>query len=81
MSQIYCFNDIDYDLSNDSLNEFPLFTLESLAVHCNVNLKSLKITLIMLTEEREINRAGNSLSLIALLDAICDYRDNPFLKI
>ena len=80
MSQIYCFNDIDYDLSNDSLNEFPLFTLESLAVHCNVNLQIIKDNTDY-AYRRKRDKSGWEQSFInRIINAICDYRDTPFLR-
>ena len=80
MSQIYCFNDIEYDLSNDSLNEFPLFTLESLAVHCNVNLTQLKEDTDYVYR-RKRNKSGWERSFCnRIIDGICDYRDTPFLR-
>ena len=80
MQHIYCFNDVDYDLSNDSLNEFPLFTLESLAVHCNVNLTQLKEDTDYVYR-RKRNKSGWEQSFInRIINAICDYRDTPFLR-
>ena len=80
MQHIYCFNDVEYDLSNDSLNEFPLFTLESLAVHCNVNLTQLKEDTDYVYR-RKRNKSGWEQSFInRIINAICDYRDNPFLR-
>jgi hypothetical protein len=80
MQHIYCFNDVDYDLSNDSLNEFPLFTLESLAVHCNVNLTQLKEDTDYVYR-RKRNKSGWEQSFInRIINAICDYRDSPIKR-
>jgi hypothetical protein len=80
MQHIYCFNDVEYDLSNDSLNEFPLFTLESLAVHCNVNLTQLKEDTDYVYR-RKRNKSGWERSFCnRIINAICDYRDTPFLR-
>jgi hypothetical protein len=37
---IYCFNEVEYDF--DALNELSLFALESLAVHCKIDLTQIK---------------------------------------
>ena len=80
MQHIYQFNNVEYDLSNDSLNEFPLFTLESLAVHCNVNLTQLKEDTDYVYR-RKRNKSGWEQSFInRIINAICDYRDSPFLR-
>ena len=80
MQHIYCFNDVEYDLSNDSLNELDLFTLESLAVHCNVNLTQLKEDTDYVYR-RKRNKSGWEQSFInRIINAICDYRDSSFLR-
>jgi hypothetical protein len=40
MTNIYCFNEVEYDF--DALNELSLFALESLAVHCKIDLTQIK---------------------------------------
>ena len=76
MSQIYCFNDIEYDLSNDSLNELSLFALETIAVNCNVNLSIIKDNTDY-AYRRKRDKSGWEQSFInRIIDAICDYRDN-----
>ena len=80
MQQIYSFNGVEYDLSNENLNELDLFTLESLAVHCNVNLTQLKEDTDYVYR-RKRNKSGWEQSFInRIINAICDYRDNPFLR-
>ena len=76
MSQIYCFNDIEYNLSNDSLNELSLFALETIAVNCNVNLSIIKDNTDY-AYRRKRDKSGWEQSFInRIIDAICDYRDN-----
>ena len=80
MQHIYCFNDVDYDLSNDSLNELDLFTLESLAVHCNVNLQIIKDNTDY-AYRRKRDKSGWEQSFSnRIIDAICDYRDCPIKR-
>ena len=80
MSQIYCFNDIEYDLSNDSLNELSLFALETIAVNCNVNLSIIKDNTDY-AYRRKRDKSGWEQSFInRIINAICDYRDTPFLR-
>jgi predicted transposase YbfD/YdcC len=40
MTNIYCFNEVEYDF--DALNELDLFKLETLAVHCKIDLTQIK---------------------------------------
>jgi hypothetical protein len=40
MTNIYCFNEVEYDF--DALNELSLFALESLAVNCKIDLTQIK---------------------------------------
>jgi hypothetical protein len=76
MQHIYCFNDVDYDLSNDSLNELSLFALETIAVNCNVNLSIIKDNTDY-AYRRKRDKSGWEQSFInRIIDAICDYRDN-----
>ena len=80
MQHIYCFNDVDYDLSNDSLNELSLFALETIAVNCNVNLSIIKDNTDY-AYRRKRDKSGWEQSFInRIINAICDYRDNPFLR-
>jgi hypothetical protein len=80
MQHIYCFNDVEYDLSNDSLNEFPLFTLETIAVNCNVNLQVIKDNTDY-AYRRKRDKSGWEQSFInRIIDAICDYRDCPIKR-
>ena len=80
MQHIYQFNNVEYNLSNDSLNELSLFALESLAVHCNVNLTQLKEDTDYVYR-RKRNKSGWEQSFInRIINAICDYRDSPFLR-
>ena len=80
MSQIYCFNDIEYDLSNDSLNELSLFALETIAVNCNVNLSIIKDNTDY-AYRRKRDKSGWEQSFInRIIDAICDYRDCPIKR-
>jgi hypothetical protein len=80
MQHIYQFNNVEYDLSNDSLNELDLFTLESLAVHCNVNLTQLKEDTDYVYR-RKRNKSGWERSFCnRIIYGICDYRDTPFLR-
>ena len=80
MSQIYCFNDVDYDLSNDSLNELSLFALETIAVNCNVNLSIIKDNTDY-AYRRKRDKSGWEQSFInRIIDAICDYRDCPIKR-
>ena len=80
MSQIYCFNDIEYDLSNDSLNELSLFALETIAVNCNVNLSIIKDNTDY-AYRRKRDKSGWEQSFInRIINAICDYRDCPIKR-
>jgi hypothetical protein len=80
MQHIYCFNDVDYDLSNDSLNELSLFALETIAVNCNVNLSIIKDNTDY-AYRRKRDKSGWEQSFInRIINAICDYRDTPFLR-
>lgn len=80
MQHIYCFNDIEYDLSNENLNELDLFTLESLAVHCNVNLTQLKEDTDYVYR-RKRNKSGWEQSFInRIISSISDYRDSPIKR-
>lgn len=40
MSNIYCFNEVEYDF--DELHELDLFKLETLAVNCKIDLTQIK---------------------------------------
>ena len=76
MQHIYSFNNVEYDLSNENLNELDLFTLESLAVHCNVNLTEIKENTDY-AYRRKRDKSGWEQSFInRIIDAICDYRDS-----
>jgi hypothetical protein len=80
MQHIYCFNDVEYDLSNDSLNELSLFALETLAVNCNVNLSIIKDNTDYVYR-RKRNKSGWEQSFInRIIDAISDYRDSPIKR-
>ena len=80
MQHIYCFNDVDYDLSNDSLNELSLFALETIAVNCNVNLSIIKDNTDY-AYRRKRDKSGWEQSFInRIIDAICDYRDCPIKR-
>ena len=80
MQHIYCFNDVEYDLSNDSLNELSLFALETIAVNCNVNLSIIKDNTDY-AYRRKRDKSGWEQSFInRIIDAICDYRDCPIKR-
>lgn len=78
MQHVYCFNEVDYDLSNDSLSKLDLFTLETIAVNCNVNLNQVKEDTDFAYRKKR-NKSGWEQSFInRIIDGICDYRDTPY---
>ena len=80
MQHIYCFNDIEYDLSNDSLNELPLFTLETIAINCKIDLQVIKDDTDF-AYRRKRNKSGWEQSFTnRIRDAISDYRDSPIKR-
>jgi hypothetical protein len=70
MSNIYCFNDKEYDF--DKLNEMSLFALESLAVDCKVDLTEIKEAVNFAYRKKRKKDGWEQSFVNRLIDAIED---------